>query len=152
MAEYVLDEGIETFEIKVKNRKTPIIIKFCPTDEHLMERYRTFFKNISEATKAVGNIEADVYGNGKTANDQELLDKYKEICIKEIDKLLDYEGNGEALFARCNPFRLTRSGVWLEQIFYVISDIIGKDAPEIMNECKLNLSARGEQYAKKYLK
>lgn len=152
MSKYVLDEGIETFEIEVKNRKTPIIIKFCPTDENLMERYRTFFKNIGEATNAVGNVEAEAYGDGKTAKDQELLDKYKEICIKEIDKLLDYEGNGAALFAQCNPFRLTRSGVWLEQIFYVLSDIIAKDAPEIVNECQLNLSARGEQYAKKYRK
>lgn len=147
-----LDEGIEEFQIPVANRKTPIIITFCPTDENIIKRYPIFFENVQKALDETKEAKADAYGNGENDKDIEILDKFKEICIAEIDKLLDYEGNGKELFGKINPFRATKSGYWIEQVFYVISALVMQNAPDTMKACEINMSARGKQYAQKYLK
>lgn len=152
MGKYVLDEGIESFEIEVKNRKKPIVLTFCPTDERLVQRFPQFFENVQKAIDNVKDVKADEFGNGETPAEISALDKFKEICISEVDKLLDYEGNGEVLFNRCNPFRATKKGYWIEQVFYVLSDIIAENATSTMKHCELNLSERGKKYANKYLK
>lgn len=147
-----LDEGIEEFRIPVAKRKNPIVLTFCPTDEGLVKRFPLFFENVQKAIDETREAKADVYGNGESESDIEVLNNFKDICIKEVDKLLDYEGNGEVLFSRCNPFRATKSGYWVEQVFYILSAIILKNAPDTMKACELNMSARGKAYAAKYLK
>lgn len=152
MSKYILDEGIETFEIEVKNRKKPIVIKFCPTDEKLVDRFKEFFDNVQNEITKLSNVKADYYGNGENPADNKLLEEFKQICIKEVDKLLDYEGNGKALFANCNPFRATKSGYWIEQVFYILAQIIKDNTEATLKDCELNLTARGKRYVAKYLK
>ena len=152
MGKYVLDEGLETFEIEVRNRKKPIVITFCPTDEGLIERFKNFFSNVQNEINKLSNVKADNYGKGENEADEETLKKFKQICIDEVDKLLDYEGNGKELFDRCNPFRATKSGYWIEQVFYVLADIIRTNTKTTLKDCELNMTARGKKYAEKYLK
>ena len=152
MSKYVLDEGLETFEIEVKNRKNPIVITFCPTDEGLVDRFPKFFDNVQNEINKLSNVKSDNYGNGESEADEETLRKFKQICINEVDKLLDYEGNGEILFNKCNPFRATKSGYWIEQVFYVLAEIIKNNTGAILKDCELNMTARGKKYAAKYLK
>lgn len=147
-----LDEGIEEFEIPVAKRKTPIIITFCPTDEGLIKRFPIFFENVQKAIDETKDVKVDVYGNAESSDEMVLLDKFKEICITEVDKLLDYEGNGKILFDKCNPFRATKRGYWIEQVFYILSALIMQNAPDTMKLCELNMSDRGKAYAAKYLK
>lgn len=152
MGKYVLDEGLENFEIEIKNRKKPIVITFCPTDEGLVDRFPKFFDNVQGEINKLKDIKADSYGEGETDNDKTALEEFKKICIAEIDKLLDYEGNGEILFNKCNPFRATKSGYWIEQVFYVLAEIIKNNTGAILKDCELNMTARGKKYAAKYLK
>lgn len=152
MGKYVLDEGLENFEIEVKNRKKPIVITFCPTDEGLVERFPKFFENVQNEINKLKDVNSDSYGEGETDKDKAALEKFKKICIDEIDQLLDYEGNGEALFNKCNPFRATKSGYWIEQVFYVLAEIIKDNTGAILKDCELNMTARGQKYAAKYLK
>lgn len=152
MGKYVLDEGLENFEIEIKNRKKPIVITFCPTDEGLVERFPKFFDNVQGEINKLKDIKADSYGEGETTADKTALEEFKKICIDEIDKLLDYEGNGEVLFNKCNPFRATKSGYWIEQVFYVLAEIIKNNTGAIFKDCELNMTARGKKYAAKYLK
>ena len=152
MGKYVLDEGLENFEIEVKNRKKPIVITFCPTDEGLVDRFPKFFDNVQNEINKLSNVKSDNYGNGESEADEETLKKFKQICINEVDKLLDYEGNGEVLFNKCNPFRATKSGYWIEQVFYVLAEIIKNNTGAILKDCELNMTARGKKYAVKYLK
>lgn len=152
MSKYVLDEGIESFEIEVKNRKKPIVITFCPTDEKLPYRYKKFFENVQSEVDKMQDIQADEYGKGKEQNDQTALDKFQNVIETEIDVLLDYEGNGKELFGNRAPFRATKKGYWLEQVLMVLSDIILENAPETMERCNLTMSERGKKYAAKYLK
>ena len=152
MGKYVLDEGLENFEIEIKNRKKPIVITFCPTDEGLVERFPIFFDNVQNEINKLSNVKSDNYGNGESEADEETLRKFKQICINEVDKLLDYEGNGEVLFNKCNPFRATKSGYWIEQVFYVLAEIIKNNTGAILKDCELNMTARGKKYAAKYLK
>lgn len=152
MGKYVLDEGLENFEIEVKNRKKPIVITFCPTDEGLIERFPKFFDNVQNEINKLSDVKSDSYGEGETAADKTALEEFKKICIYEIDKLLDYEGNGEVLFNKCNPFRATKSGYWIEQVFYVLAEIIKNNTGAILKDCELNMTARGKKYAAKYLK
>lgn len=152
MGKYVLDEGLENFEIEIKNRKKPIVITFCPTDEGLVDRFPKFFDNVQGEINKLKDIKADSYGEGETAADKTALEEFKKICIGEIDKLLDYEGNGEVLFNKCNPFRATKSGYWIEQVFYVLAEIIKNNTGAILKDCELNMTARGKKYAAKYLK
>ena len=152
MGKYVLDEGLENFEIEVKNRKKPIVITFCPTDEGLVDRFPKFFDNVQGEINKLKDIKADSYGEGETDTDKAALEEFKKICIDETDKLLDYEGNGEILFNKCNPFRATKSGYWIEQVFYVLADIIKDNTGAILKDCELNMTARGKKYAAKYLK
>ena len=152
MGKYVLDEGLENFEIEIKNRKKPIVITFCPTDEGLVERFPKFFDNVQNEINKLSNVKSDNYGNGESEADEETLKKFKQICIDEVDKLLDYEGNGEILFNKCNPFRATKSGYWIEQVFYVLAEIIKNNTGAILKDCELNMTARGKKYAAKYLK
>lgn len=152
MSKYVLDEGVESFEIEVKNRKKPIVVTFCPTDEGLVERFPIFFDNIQKAIDETKDIKVDVYGNAETPKEIIILDKLKETCIKETDRLLNYEGNGKELFGKCNPFRATKSGYWIEQVFNLLYALIAENAPDTIKNCDLNLSARGKAYAAKYLK
>lgn len=152
MGKYVLDEGLENFEIEIKNRKKPIVITFCPTDEGLVDRFPKFFDNVQNEINKLSNVKSDNYGNGESEADEETLKKFKQICIDEVDKLLDYEGNGEILFNKCNPFRATKSGYWIEQVFYVLAEIIKNNTGAILKDCELNMTARGKKYAAKYLK
>lgn len=152
MGKYVLDEGLENFEIEIKNRKKPIVITFCPTDEGLVDRFPRFFDNVQNEINKLSNVKSDNYGNGESEADEETLKKFKQICIDEVDKLLDYEGNGEILFNKCNPFRATKSGYWIEQVFYVLAEIIKNNTGAILKDCELNMTARGKKYAAKYLK
>lgn len=152
MEKYVLDEGLESFKIEVKNRKTPIVITFCPTDEGLVDRFPKFFDNVQNEINKLSDVKADRYGDGETENDKNALEKFKNICISEVDRLLDYEGNGEALFGKCSPFRATKSGYWVEQVFYVLAEIIRNNTSAILKDCELNMTARGKKYADKYLK
>lgn len=152
MSKYVLDEGIESFEIDVKNRKNPIIITFCPTDEKLPYRYKQFFETVQSEVDKMQNTQVDEYGKGKDQKDQTVLDKFQNIIEKEIDVLLDYNGNGKELFGKRTPFRATKKGYWIEQVLMVLSDIIVENAPETMERCKLTMSDRGKKYAEKYLK
>lgn len=152
MGKYVLDEGLESFEIEVKNRKKPLVITFCPTDEGLIERFPKFFENVQNEINKLKDIKADSYGEGETDTDKAALEEFKKICIDETDKLLDYEGNGEILFNKCNPFRATKSGYWIEQVFYVLAEIIKNNTGAILKDCELNMTARGKKYAAKYLK
>lgn len=152
MGKYVLDEGLENFEIEIKNRKKPIVITFCPTDEGLVDRFPKFFDNVQNEINKLSNVKSDNYGNGESEADEETLKKFKQICINEVDKLLDYEGNGEVLFNKCNPFRATKSGYWIEQVFYVLAEIIKNNTGAILKDCELNMTARGKKYAAKYLK
>ena len=152
MGKYVLDEGLENFEIEIKNRKKPIVITFCPTDEGLVDRFPKFFDNVQNEINKLSNVKSDNYGNGESEADEETLKKFKQICINEVDKLLDYEGNGEVLFNKCNPFRATKSGYWIEQVFYVLAEIIKNNTGAIFKDCELNMTARGKKYAAKYLK
>ena len=152
MSKYVLDEGVESFEIEVKNRKKPIVVTFCPTDEGLVERFPIFFDNIQKAIDETKDIKVDVYGNAETPKEIIILDKIKETCIKETDRLLNYEGNGKELFGKCNPFRATKSGYWIEQVFNLLYALIAENAPQTMERCNLTMSERGKKYAAKYLK
>lgn len=152
MGKYVLDEGLENFEIEIKNRKKPIVITFCPTDEGLVDRFPKFFDNVQNEINKLSNVKSDNYGNGESEADEETLKKFKQICIDEVDRLLDYEGNGEVLFNKCNPFRATKSGYWIEQVFYVLAEIIKNNTGAILKDCELNMTARGKKYAAKYLK
>ena len=152
MGKYVLDKGLENFEIGIKNRKKPIVITFCPTDEGLVERFPKFFDNVQGEINKLKDIKADNYSEGETGTDKTALEEFKKICIDEIDKLLDYEGNGEVLFNKCNPFRATKSGYWIEQVFYMLADIIRDNTGAILKDCELNMTARGKKYAAKYLK
>lgn len=146
-----LDEGIEEFEIPVAKRKTPIILTFCPTDEGLVERFPIFFDNIQKAIDKTKDIKVDVYGKAEKPQEMAILDMVKEACIKEVDTLLNYEGNGEKLFKKCNPFRATKNGYWIEQVFNILYALIMKNAPDVMKNCELNLSSRGKEIAAKYL-
>ena len=152
MGKYVLDEGLENFEIEIKNRKKTIVITFCPTDEGLVDRFPIFFDTVQNEINKLSNVKSDNYGNGESEADEETLKKFKQICINEVDKLLDYEGNGEVLFNKCNPFRATKSGYWIEQVFYVLAEIIKNNTGAILKDCELNMTARGKKYAAKYLK
>lgn len=152
MSKYVLDEGVESFEIEVKNRKKPIVVTFCPTDEKLPYRYKQFFENMQSEVDKMQNVQADEYGKGKDPKDQTALDKFQNIIEREIDVLLDYEGNGKELFSNRTPFRATKKGYWLEQVLMVLSDIIIENAPQTMERCNLTMSERGKKYAAKYLK
>lgn len=152
MSKYVLDEGVESFEIEVKNRKKPIVVTFCPTDEKLPYRYKQFFENMQSEVDKMQNVQADEYGKGKDQKDQTALDKFQNIIEREIDVLLDYEGNGKELFGNRTPFRATKNGYWLEQVLMVLSDIIIENAPQTMERCNLTMSERGKKYAAKYLK
>ena len=152
MSKYVLDDGVESFEIEVKNRKKPIVITFCPTDEKLPHRYKQFFENVQSEVDKMQSVQTDEYGNGKDQKDKTALDKFQDIIEKEIDVLLDYEGNGKELFGNRAPFRATKNGYWLEQVLMVLSDIIVENAPVTMERCKLTMSERGKKYASKYLK
>ena len=152
MGKYVLDEGLENFEIEIKNRKRPIVITFCPTDEGLVDRFPKFFDNVQNEINNLSNVKSDSYGEGETDTDKAALEEFKKLCIDEIDKLLDYEGNGEILFNKCNPFRATKSGYWIEQVFYVLAEIIKNNTGAILKDCELNMTARGKKYAAKYLK
>ena len=77
--------------------------RFNPTDTAILDRFKyleKYFDNKNEELKKLSASEQKDY------NINALQDEIK----KEFDKLLDYEGAGDAIFKNCSPLAIRANG------------------------------------------